>query len=159
MYLNNSQRGVSLIELVLFIVIIGIALISLLLVMNVNTKSSADPMLNKQALAVAESMLEEVEHKAFANPVGGFGGATIQSNRGSFDSIDDYDGFATTGIYPADGSATAINGLTGYNVSVAVVAIAWGTITLASGNAVQITVTVTNPQGIALQAIGYRVNY
>ncbi len=156
MYLNNSQRGVSLIELVLFIVIMGIALTSLLLVMNINTKSSADPMLNKQALAVAESMLEEVEHKAFANPTGGFSGAAIQSNRGSFDSIDDYDGFATTGIiYPADG----INGLTGYNVSVAVVAIAWGTITLASGNAVQITVTVTNPQGIALQAIGYRVNY
>ena len=157
MYLNNSQRGVSLIELVLFIVIIGIALISLLLVMNVNTKSSADPMLNKQALAVAESMLEEVEHKAFANPTGGFSGAAIQSNRGSFDSIDDYDGFATTRIYPADGSATAINGLTGYNVNVVVTAITW--LGISSGDAKQITITVTNPQGIALQAIGYRVNY
>lgn len=62
---RNSQRGISLIELVLFIVIVGIALAGVLLVMNRVTASSADPLVRKQALAIAESLLEEVELMPF----------------------------------------------------------------------------------------------
>ena len=49
------QRGVSLVELIMFIVIIGIALVSLLGLMNTLTRDSVDPMIRKQALAVAEA--------------------------------------------------------------------------------------------------------
>ena len=60
-----SQRGSSLIELIMFIVIVSVALAGILLVMNVTTKNSADPLVHKQALAIAESLLEEVELMPF----------------------------------------------------------------------------------------------
>jgi MSHA pilin protein MshD len=59
------ERGISLIELIMFIVIVSVALAGILLVMNVTTKSSADPLVHKQALAIAESLLEEVELMPF----------------------------------------------------------------------------------------------
>ena len=60
-----SERGISLIELIMFIVIVSVALAGILLVLNVTTKSSADPLVHKQALAIAESLLEEVELMPF----------------------------------------------------------------------------------------------
>lgn len=62
---SHNQRGISLIELVMFIVIVSVALAGILLVMNVTTKSSADPLVHKQAFAIAESLLEEVELMPF----------------------------------------------------------------------------------------------
>ena len=65
MYTHHKQRGISLIELIMFIVIVSVALAGILLVMNVTTKNSADPIIHKQALAIAESLLEEVELMPF----------------------------------------------------------------------------------------------
>lgn len=157
MYTSRPQCGISLIELILFMVIVSTALAGLLSVMNVNTIGSVDPLIRKQALTIAESLLEEVELHDFANPDGGFTGAAIQANRASFDDVMDYSGFNTTGIYPADGSATVVPGLADYNVSVDVVNTAWGSIPVT--DAVQITVTVIDPRGQSIQAVGYRVNY
>lgn len=60
-----EQRGISLIELIIFIVVVGVALAGILRVMNVTGKSSADPMVYKQALAIAQALLEEVELMPF----------------------------------------------------------------------------------------------
>ncbi len=60
-----KQRGVSLVELIMFIVIVSVALTGIVLVMNVTTRHSADPLIHKQALAIAESLLEEVELMPF----------------------------------------------------------------------------------------------
>jgi len=57
---RNLQRGISLIELIMFIVIVSVALAGILLVLNITTRSSADPLVHKQGLAIAESLLEEV---------------------------------------------------------------------------------------------------
>lgn len=156
MYTNKAQCGISMIELILFIVIIGITLAALLSVLNVTTQASVDPLLRKQALSIAESLLEEVQLHDFANPAGGFTGAATQANRALFDDVMDYNGFATTGIYSADGSGTGITGLTDYNVSVTVTPITWLAV---AGDAVHITVTVTPPDGQMLQTVGYRINY
>jgi MSHA pilin protein MshD len=61
----HKQRGSSLIELIMFIIIVSVALAGIMRVMNVTTKGSADPLIHKQALAIAESMLEEVELMPF----------------------------------------------------------------------------------------------
>lgn len=61
----SCQRGISLIELVMFIVIISVAVIGVLLVMNLTIAHSADPLVRKQSLAIAESLLEEVELMPF----------------------------------------------------------------------------------------------
>jgi MSHA pilin protein MshD len=62
---RHKQSGISLIELIMFIVIVSVALAGILLVMNVTTRGSADPLVHKQALAIAESLLEEVELMPF----------------------------------------------------------------------------------------------
>jgi len=59
------QRGLSLIELVMFIAIVGISLSFVLVAYNQSIKSSADPMVRKQAVAVAESLLHEVLMQPF----------------------------------------------------------------------------------------------
>lgn len=153
----RPQSGVSLVELVMFIVIVSIALIGVLKVMNLTTRSSATPMVQKQALAVAESLLEEIELKDFANPAGGFTGAATSANRPLFDDVRDYNGYLTSGIYGVDG--VAVGGLGVYDVAVAVANADLGTITAASGEAVQITVTVTHSSGMSWVLSGYRSNY
>jgi MSHA pilin protein MshD len=60
------QRGVTLIELILFIVIVGVAVGGIITVMNLTTRGSADPVRRKQALIIAEGLLEEVELAKFS---------------------------------------------------------------------------------------------
>jgi len=59
------QRGVTLIELIMFIVIVSVALASIIAVMRITTANSADPLRRKQALMIAEGLLEEVRSAGF----------------------------------------------------------------------------------------------
>lgn len=63
--LRSSNAGLTLIELLMFMVIVSIAAIALLRVFSVTVKSSADPQLRKQALILAEGFLEEVQLARF----------------------------------------------------------------------------------------------
>jgi MSHA pilin protein MshD len=60
------QRGVTLVELILFIVIVGVAVGGILTAMNLTTRGSVDPVRRKQALIIAEGLLEEVELARFS---------------------------------------------------------------------------------------------
>lgn len=86
---RHSQRGFTLIELIIFIVVVSAGLAGILVVMNTSVKSSADPMVRKQAMALAESILEEVLQKAYTDPDGSNAGETGRDN---WDNVDDYDG-------------------------------------------------------------------
>lgn len=152
------QRGISLVELIMFIVIVSVALTGILLVMNQVTRNSADPLIHKQAMAIAESLLEEIELQDF-NTASGATNTVTQANRASeYHIVQNYDGFTTAGngIYSASGVA-AIAGLAGYNASVSVTDAALGNI--AAGSAVLITVTVSNAQGNIVNISGYRTAY
>ena len=161
------QSGGSLIELIMFIVIVSTALAGIMLVMNTATKGSADPLLRKQAMATAYSLLEEVELQDFIprpgiitcttngnttpNPV-------VQNNRSScYHIVSDYNGFAMTGIYSLTDTGSVSAVLPKYNANVTVTPAALGAIAAAS--AVQINVTVTGPNGTAITATGYRTAY
>ena len=114
---RHKQCGISLVELIMFIVIVSVALAGILLVMNTVTRSSADPLIHKQALAIAESLLEEIELMPFTfcdpdDPAAGLattvdstactapvGGEAIGPELGEtrysatpFDNVNDYDG-------------------------------------------------------------------
>jgi MSHA pilin protein MshD len=166
-----KQRGVSLVELIMFIVIVSAALAGILMVMNVTEKGSADPLVRKQALAIAESLLEEVELMPFticdpndpnaasavtsANCTGGTNGPNDESKlplgpeagevRGSatspFDNVSDYNGFSMAGI--TDIAGNSIGGLNNYTASVVVGTT--GCAGIAFPQALPITVTVTGP--------------
>jgi MSHA pilin protein MshD len=153
------QNGLTLIELIMFIAVVSIGVAGILSVMNYTTQRSADPMVQKQALAVAESLLEEIQLKAFANPPDGFSGGVTQAERPEFDDVLDYDGFTTTGVFPADGGGSVIAGLEDFNVVVAVAQNAGGELGIAGPEALGITVTVTHPSGNPVALTGYRTNY
>ena len=63
--LRLRASGLSLIELLVFIVVVGVALAGVLAAINVASRGSADPMVRKQALAAAESLLEEIEQQPY----------------------------------------------------------------------------------------------
>ena len=153
---QSPERGISLIELIMFIVIVSVALAGILLVMNVTTKGSADPLIRKQALAAAESLLEEIELQDFIS-ASGVPLTVTQADRASgYHIVRNYDTFSTIGIFPVSGVAP-IPGLENYNASVTVVGTALGTgaTAIVAGSAVLVTVTVTAP-GNSVQVSGYR---
>ncbi len=154
---SRAQGGASLVELIVFMVIVGVALAGVLSVMNLTTAHSADAVVHKQALAVAESMLEEIGLQNFSKPAGGFTGPFTPANRSQFDSVDDYNGF--NGIYTIDG--TAIAALANYTLSVSVAPAALGPAgqQVAAGEAKLITVTVTDSTGTAIVLSAYRTRY
>ncbi|MFA6921982.1 MAG: hypothetical protein WC216_09085 [Gallionella sp.] len=147
------ESGSSLIELIMFVVIVSTALGGVLLMMNQASKGSADPLIRKQAMTVAYSLLEEIESQDFIAAIGATGTNVTQENRASrYHIVSDYNGFATTGIF-AFSDATSVSAvLPGYNASVSVLPVAWNGI----ASAVQINVTVTAPGGGAITATGYR---
>lgn len=61
----ERQRGLTMIELIIFIVIIGVAVGGMLGVLAHTTSQSADPLQRKQAMLVAEALLEEVSLAKF----------------------------------------------------------------------------------------------
>lgn len=54
------QGGLTLIELIVFVVVVGLAVTGVLVVFNQAVRGSADPLVRKQAVALAESLLTEV---------------------------------------------------------------------------------------------------
>jgi len=61
----KRQRGVTLVELVIFMVIVGVAAAGIMGVMNLGARNSADPVRRKQALMIAEAFMEEVQMAHF----------------------------------------------------------------------------------------------
>ena len=59
------QKGITLIELIVFMVIVGVAMTGIISSINFNVRHSADPVVKKQALAIAEALLEEIELMPF----------------------------------------------------------------------------------------------
>ncbi len=153
--LRRSQCGISLIEIVIFILVIGIALAAVAQVFSITARANADPLLRRQALAVAQALMEEISYKEFSNPPNGFTGPYTPVNRGKFDDVMDYNGFAMDGIAYLDG--TPIPGLGQYRVQIAVASTAFGPVPAPQGW--RITITVTDPSGEELVLDGYRANY
>ena len=126
----KRAAGFTLIELIVFIVIVSVGLAGVLTVFDTVTRRSADPVRAKQALAVAEGMLDEILNKNFCDPdtetlpASGSslpavcGAHTTEASRDLYDDVDDYNGYASTGVKDVTSSATTV--LTGYNVSVSV---------------------------------------
>ncbi len=150
-----NYQGFTLVELIVFIVVVGVGLAGILTVSNSVVKSSADPMLRKQTIAVAESLLEEILLKEYAKPAGSTAvGYTGGGARNSYDCVDDYNGYTTAGGV-VDVSGTSFPELASYNVTPAVdvSAVLLGGVTVK-----KVVVSVTGPLGV-ISLTGYRGNY
>jgi MSHA pilin protein MshD len=174
------QRGVTLVELIVFIVIVSTAVAGVLMTLDLSNRSSADPMIQKQALAVAEALLEEVQLQPFtycdpddanaataldaagcANdennpPLGPEAGETRTSSTTPFDNVSDYNGYSV-GPGITDLTGAAVVGLEAYTATVAVANQALAPVP--ASDALLITVTVTGPANTTVVLHGYRVRY
>jgi MSHA pilin protein MshD len=143
---TNASRGVTLVELVVFIVVIGVGMAGLFAVFNTVTKGSADPEVRKQAIAIAESLMDEVALMPFtycdpndANastaassagcavapgnsedflPLGPKGAESRGSVANPLVNVSGYNTYSTTGI--KDITNTSILGLGGYSAAITV---------------------------------------
>jgi MSHA pilin protein MshD len=80
-------RGFTLVELIIFIVVVSVGLAGILAVMSTTVRSSADPLVRKQVMTLADSTLEEILQKEYSDPDGVQGG---ESTRASMDDVDDF---------------------------------------------------------------------
>ena len=143
---RRCVRGMTLIELVLSIVVIGVGLAGVLVAFNQAVFRSADPMVTKQMLSIAEEMMEEVTLKPFAaQPVVPAAGCA----RATHDDALDYNGYASAGICDIDGNA--IPSLATYDVAVTVVPGA-----LPTGVAALRVVVTVRHGAETLTLVGYR---
>ena len=182
-----AQAGISLVELVIFIVVVSIGVVGILSVMNVTTKSSADPRIRKQALAIAESLLEEIELQAFTfcfpndpqaltatSAAVGPGGcsaaglsedtlpaaARVANAAGvarEAQNVSDYRNFSMSNPI-RDINGNTITELVGYQAGVAISQVAF-TDVAAAPDTLKIDVTVTGPSDTRITLTGYRMRY
>lgn len=175
----TCPRGLSLIELLVFIVVVGVAVTGVVSVFSLNARASVDPAIRKQALAIAESLLDEVLSKPFTycdpddanadtatspagcatmqeTAMGPEAGETRYDNVTPFDNVNDYDGFTMTPI--SDITNTAVPGLGAYTATVQVQpAGAFNGIPADETLLVTVTVVALGNQTVALS--GYRTRY
>lgn len=143
---GRGERGATLIELVISIVVIGIAASAVLGVMSTTLGRSADAMVLSQAVAIAEAYLEEISLKSFDDPDGIDG----EGARPAFDDVNDYNGLVDNGARDQFGAVLAP--LTQYTVTVAVTPSA----ALTGVPAQRIDVQVTYPGNGAVALTGYK---
>lgn len=145
---DPRQRGFTLIELVIFIVVVSAGLAGILSVMNAVGKTSADPLVRKQSIALVDSILEEILLKSFNDPDGT---NVDETGRTDWDDVADYHGKTNADFAPLPTE------LASYVIGIAVVD---DTTTLDTVPAKRVTVTVTHGNtGEVVRATGYRTNY
>lgn len=130
---NNRQAGVTLVELIISIVVISIALVGIFTVINLTSSTSANPVVQYQAIAIAESYMEEILLQAYCDPAGPCTtqatlGSESDEGRATYDDVDDFNGLSDSGAHDSrgnpiqlpDSQGNEITLLSAYTVSVAV---------------------------------------
>ncbi len=181
-----KSRGVTLIELIITIVVVGIAAAAILTVQTRAISMSADPQSRKQALALAEGLLEEISlakmtfcdpNDPVADSAASPAACALPEAAGQeaggvgrpFDNVSDYvNAFNTPLVYATD--AAGVGYPTGYTVSVTIspdanLGPAGLLITPADGtpanlNVLKISISVTYRGGAESVVLdGYRTRY
>jgi len=158
---SRRHSGFTLIEMIVFIVVVSVGLAGILSVFNASVRGSADPMIRKQALAIAEATMEEVLLKRFADTSDNTCTPTTaprcQANtpadRANYNDVAYYNNWDQTGVNSPDTFAAAVPGLEAYRVRIAVSDVTLNTVAMK-----EITVTVSaGDESITLTS--HRGNY
>ena len=146
------QAGVTLVELILSMVIISIAVTGIFSVMNFTVSHSADPVVQHQAIAIAEAYLEEIQLQSFTDPDGTDAGET----RATYDNVTDYNGLTDVGVH--NQQDVLLNNLSSYNVNLSSynVSVTVADQTVSGIAAKKVTVTVSGPGVSGLDLVGYK---
>jgi len=140
------QRGVSLLELIVFLVVVSIASSALLATFSYSASHNADPIIHVRALELAQAKLDEIlALKYDANtPTGGIpacdstGGVPCNNLTDSdMNDVDDYNGVSDT---PYTGYTRKVTVTVGNNLKL-------------------ITVTITAPKNVTLTLAAFKANF
>lgn len=155
--MNIVQKGVSLIETLVFLVVVSIALGALINVFSHAVENSVDPVVRIRALELAQAQLDEVLSRKFDENTPSGGVPACNSSAGvacagitpdaDYDDVGDFNGYVN-------------NSHANHTISVAVVeAGSELSSSIGNGNARRITVTVTVPGSSDIQLSAYKVNF
>ena len=141
------QKGLTLIEVMVAIVVIGLAGSALVGTLSYLAGTGNTSMLQTQAQSIANAYLTEILGKYFVDP-----NVDGELARAQFDDIDDYDGLDTTASSDEFGNAAG-----NFHVHVTVGA---GTLNaVPAADVRRIDVTVDYGNGSQVIASGYRTRY
>jgi len=145
---TRPRRGFTLVELVIYLVVLAAGLTGILGIYIQAVRGSADPLYTTQALLLGESLLEEIAARPYADPDGTEAG----EGRDTWDDVDDFADY-DSGSAPTDVTGVAIAGLSDYRVAIAVED---DTLNSVSGKRVTVTVTHVRDAGVNLQLSAWR---
>ena len=144
--MKRIQRGMTLIELIIAIVVVGICAVAALSMMSSLSMRSAGAMTRTQARAIAASYLDEILSKRFVDD-------GREASRDQYDDVLDYHTLDEMGARNASG--VLIAGLNRYRVQVNVID------QFLPNNiaARRIEVTVIDPTNVPVLLVGYRTGH
>lgn len=161
----SVQRGATLVELVITIVVISIAIAGVVGAFALIAGRSADPLHHTRAVELAQLYMDEIITKKYddATPQGGVprysGGCNIGPDggetRSTYDDVDDYHGTADSPPRSAEG---ALTGYDGFTVAVTVTC-AGDEVDLPSSEAKRIDLDITAPGNQSFAYSAYRANF
>jgi MSHA pilin protein MshD len=161
----TRRAGVTLIELIVALVIMGVALAGMVAVYTATTRSSVDPVIVQQMQAIADNMMEEILMKPFAppDPLNNAPGSAAGGARVNFDEVGDYDRYGENLQGVRDVEGNAVPGLERYSVLVRVEKAPLAGIAPDDARRVTVTVSVANPANDAglpppIVLTGWRTN-
>jgi MSHA pilin protein MshD len=173
---SSQQRvkahGFTLIEIIVTIVVLSIASTALMSVFTSTIRTSADPMIQQQAIAIAEAYMEEILLKNFSDPDAKDQGSVVTETNGreagetreNYDDVQDYNwlgGNETEDTIVRDQNNKVISQLSDYSVTVTVVGEALGIAPnkISEEDSMRIDITVNHPAISPIKITGYRTNY
>lgn len=113
----SNERGFTFVEVIVAMVVIGVAVSGVISVFSQGVRNSSDPIARKQMLVLAQELMEEARLKPYAPQANA---APSACARDTFNDVSDYNGYASTGRV-CDIEGTVIPALNGLSVSVGVV--------------------------------------
>lgn len=152
----HRRRGFTLIEIIVTIVVVGIAAVALMSVFTNTISGSADPVIQQQATTIAEAYLEEISLRSFNDPDDPESGTDEgEAGRAQYDDVKDYRSLGVGA--PADQFGAAIPSLSDYTVTVTITNTALGSVPAA--DSLRIDVQVDHAAVNAITVSGFRTNY
>ncbi len=156
--LIRNQRGVTLIDLILVIIIVSLAVPPMMALLMEGTRLSTFGVTVTRANGMASTLFEEVRSKRWDENTDGTASATLGpdgESRAAFDDVDDFDGLDESPPKDSLGSDLAASAGFRQQVSVCYVDpnVDLDTCQGGTSNYKKITVTATDPEGRATQLV------
>jgi MSHA pilin protein MshD len=185
---TNTRRfnahGFTLIEIIITIVVLAIAATTLLSVFTSTARTSADPMIQQQAISIAEAYMEEIVSKSFNDPQGDEEVEVAEEEtdeevevaeeetdeevevaeketRANYDDVQDYNSLPENDVVKDQNNEKIDQLSADYKVTVKVFGEALGTALneISGDHSMRIDITVSHPAISPITITGYRTDY